>query len=490
NFNAYDRQLISTRLSYKNIILRYLEHSVDREYLLKIQSTFANINTLEFYTDGSLINQGSIESNMTFGFWETTTNTTFTSASTRYPSSYHAEVFAILTCLITSPHQSRIKIFTDSQSALLVFNNYKRNNYNVSTHNIFKIDSMTNLWISILEIINELQLTVDIEKVLAHSGVLGNEKIDKEVTLTHNDNYKYLTTSNNSYQNLLFYPLWKNIPINVKLRKFITNLSREEGLEQFLSLNRNKKYMDLEVDWPMTFQLLNTDIENTRTSFASSNLKRKKVQLLIEELPTVEQLKKSNLTLYEHMYCVKCEQYNETFNHVFLCPTTSTEVKDIILHMKNHLLQSINKHLTDRSKHVGMDDISKLTFWDYSFSLTNLTILDIFKGIISYELTTFVSTKVRTKTAINNTLSCFRKYTMDNFRALWQDRCDQQIDKEKNLGINKRLKKLSRNYLMGRNYHSDVRDNTPNPIRHRGMEYSIDYGGKLQDYYIFGGSIN
>ena len=349
---------------------------------------------------------------------------------------------------------------------------------------------MTNLWLSILEIINELQLTVDIEKVLAHSGVLGNEKIDKEVTLAHNDNYKYLTTSNNSYHHLLFYPLWKNIPINVKLRKFITNLSREEGLEQFLSLNRNKKYMDLEVDWPMTFQLLNTDIENTKTSFASSNLKRKKVQLLIEELPTVEQLKKTNLTLYEHMYCVKCEQFNEDFNHVFLCPTTSNEVEDIILHMKNHLLQIINNNLTDKSKHLGMVDVSKLTFWDYSYSPTNFTILDIFKGIIPYELTTFVTTKVRTKTAINDILSHFRKFTMDNFRALWQDRCDQQIDKEKNLGINKRLKKLSQNNLMGRHYHSNIRNNTLNPIRHRGMEYSIDYGGKLQDYYIFGGSIN
>src|SRR6185437_552820 len=123
----------------------------------------------------------------------------------RYPSSYHAEVFAILTCLIVSPYRCRIKIFTDSQSALLIFNNYKYNNYNISTRNIFKIDSMTNLWISILEIINELQLAMDIEKVLAHSGVLGNEKIDKEVTLAHNDNYKYLTTSNNNYQNLLFY---------------------------------------------------------------------------------------------------------------------------------------------------------------------------------------------------------------------------------------------------------------------------------------------
>ena len=72
---------------------------------------------------------------------------------------------------------------------------------------------------------------------------------------------------------------------------------------------------------------------------------------------------------------------------------------------------------------------------------------------------------------------------------LWKDRCDQQIEKEKNLGINKRLKNISRNNLTGKIYHSEKRNVIPVSIQRRGMEHCINYEGKLQDFISLAGQL-
>ena len=136
---------------------------------------------------------------------------------------------------------------------------------------------MITLWLSIIDIIIHQNLNIEIIKVPAHSGIERNEIIDKEVSQAHNDNYKFLTTTNDSFDQINYYPLWNNIPINTNLRKFLTNLSKKIGLEKFLNLNRNKKYLQLEIDWESTFYLLNTDIENTKITFMASKIKWKKV---------------------------------------------------------------------------------------------------------------------------------------------------------------------------------------------------------------------
>ncbi|PKK73548.1 hypothetical protein RhiirC2_775882 [Rhizophagus irregularis] len=101
-------------------------------------------------------------------------------------------------------------------------------------------------------------------------------------------------------------PYWNGILIENKLHLFLKNICNYKGLEKFINLNRNSKYYQLEVDWTSTFNCLSCDIINNETSITSFKTKAQKVHLLIKEIPTLEQMKKSLLDLYDGWMCPIC----------------------------------------------------------------------------------------------------------------------------------------------------------------------------------------
>jgi Ribonuclease HI len=185
-----------------NIITRYLEPSVDRNHLINYQNIFNQLTNLTFFTDGSIINISKEQSNMTFGFYNAETTSTFTSSCSNWPSSTHAELMGILSAIITSPQQSNITIYTDSNAAVTQFNSLNNGRIKLTPRQIFKLNSNTSIWNILIEIINENDLNVQLIKIPAHSGIMYNELIDKEVTKAHKDNYKNLVISNKFLNNL------------------------------------------------------------------------------------------------------------------------------------------------------------------------------------------------------------------------------------------------------------------------------------------------
>lgn len=66
------------------------------------------------------------------------------------------------------------------------------------------------------------------------------------------------------------------------------------------------------------------------TNFWMSHRRRKQIQQLIEEIPTVEQCKKSFYKLIKNWKCLRCERKKETFNHVWMCRTNKKNIVGII----------------------------------------------------------------------------------------------------------------------------------------------------------------
>lgn len=81
-------------------------------------------------------------------------------------------------------------------------------------------------------------------------------------------------------------------------------------------MNRNTKYRNIGVDWLITFEYLKEDEKTLTTSFWTSRRRQKKIQRIIEEIPTIEQCKKSVFDIYKDWKCGRCERKKETFNHV------------------------------------------------------------------------------------------------------------------------------------------------------------------------------
>ncbi|RGB38845.1 hypothetical protein C1646_755262 [Rhizophagus diaphanus] len=154
----------------------------------------------------------------------------------KWPSAYRGELLAVILALSVVPPNSRIMIKTDSLNVITQYEKMKKSHFTQTSGEYFKTNNNF-LWAILCRVILSLNLNVEMFKVAAHS------------TDEHDA---------------------------VKM-----------------------KYRQLEVDWMSTFQCLNCDIVDNETSVFSSKIKAQKVHLLIEEIPTIEQMKKSFFDLYD-----------------------------------------------------------------------------------------------------------------------------------------------------------------------------------------------
>jgi len=182
----------------------------------------------------------------------------------------------------------------------------------------------------IREVILSMSLTVNFFKVKAHSGNFLNDRVDSIASSAHFDNTGLLDLINIGQQQISVIPKWCNITVDQHLRHFITSISRTRGFEKWFNLFRNTKYRSQYIDWDATFFLLNSDDNKLQTSFTSSRRKVRKLKLLIEEIPTVEHVKKRLPDVYKNWFCPRCNIDQETFQHVWLCPCNDSNLFHII----------------------------------------------------------------------------------------------------------------------------------------------------------------
>jgi DNA-binding transcriptional MerR regulator len=114
---------------------------------------------------------------------------------------------------------------------------------------------------------------------------------------------------------------------------------------------------------------------------------------LIEELLTIEQMKKSYYSLYKIRKCIYCNQEDETFNHVWSCNKRIEEMKDLINLHDKILIFEINKHLKEHNKNtinydilVCLNDIVK----GVDTIETKFNFIDIIKGFVPLSLSEII----------------------------------------------------------------------------------------------------
>ncbi|PKK58644.1 hypothetical protein RhiirC2_857686 [Rhizophagus irregularis] len=114
------------------------------------------------------------------------------------------------------------------------------------------------MWIIIFEIIKTLSLDVNI--LLVQENDLNFSIFNQHLK----DKYNYIQHLGINIKTTLikFFPNWNGVPIELSLRKYLKIYTNIFNLEQFLNLNRNYKYRKLQVDWEITFYLLQGDQEN------------------------------------------------------------------------------------------------------------------------------------------------------------------------------------------------------------------------------------
>jgi hypothetical protein len=276
----------------------------------------------------------------------------------------------IIIKILSISRKLRINILTQ-------FEKLKKVNFRQTLREYFK-NNNNHLWNILCRIILQLNLHVELFKVVAHGDDKGNNYVDRLAKEIHFDENAYINFKNDaSLMKIL--PKWNGILIENRLRSFIKMICNFKGMEKFLNLYRNSKYRRLEVDWTSTFQCLNSDIQKNETSVSSSKVKAQKVHLLIEEIPTLEQMKKSFFKLYDEWKCPICGLENETFYHVWSCDEHKATLKAIRDDTFNNLINWILEYNEDISI---INDLYVLNIWDITYDSYHFTFIDLIKGII------------------------------------------------------------------------------------------------------------
>jgi len=271
---------------------------------------------------------------------------------------------------------------------------------------------------------------------------MGNNYVDRLAKDAHFDQDRFINFKRDACT-MKVLPKWNGILIENRLRLFVKTLSNFKGLEKFLNLNRNSKYRRLEVDWTSTFLCLNCDINKNETSVSSSKVKAQKVHLLIEEIPTIQQMKKSFLELYDEWMCPICGLEDETFNHVWSCDGH----RDIIKEIRDKTINNILTWALEYNDNVqDFNSLIALNIWDISSRNNSFTFIDLIKGIIPFSLSTLIHSWTTNQNA-NDIIVRLRQFIFDEvFENVWIPRCSYLKEFERSLGLTKKKKLSLKNY--------------------------------------------
>ncbi|PKK61395.1 hypothetical protein RhiirC2_718453 [Rhizophagus irregularis] len=157
-------------------IHRWIDDDNLKSRLMEIRDILAERTVVEYYTDGSLKpntptsmeNQDPnlVYSKMGAAFCVNNEPALLAQANlSLWPSSTRSELVAILMALLTGPMNAKIKIYTDSQSAIHMINNQ---NNKLSRKLLKQSNSLILLKINIL--LQEKKMDLVLVKVKGHSG--------------------------------------------------------------------------------------------------------------------------------------------------------------------------------------------------------------------------------------------------------------------------------------------------------------------------------
>lgn len=162
---------------------------------------------------------------------------------------------------------------------------------------------------------------------------------------------------------------------------------------------------------------------------------------MLEEIPTIEHMKKRRLDLYQHWLCPMCQQQKETFNHVWLCPDHKDILLDIIEYNIHQLIVLIKDNVELRNYPV-FQDFDDQFLWSLEYLDNQFTFIDIIKGIIPLFFFNKINNFVNNNDITSSICSIFVHRVYKNImEKIWKPRCEIVNRRESHLGITSKIKK-------------------------------------------------
>src|SRR5260363_159753 len=242
---------------YNNPILDIFLNSSATSKLQTIAQSNAIFSNFSFYTNGSVVNISDPRCTMEIAWIQVFDNQishSFSAQIQNWPSSYKAELIAILSAISTCPRNSNIHIYTDSLSIISKYNtlNSQIQNYNkLYSYNYWPI------WHTLLNLIKSLSLNIIFHKVQVHSNDIYNNKAN-ELAKNHYLSPILEFQPHNLY-NPFFSLIYKKYNIEQPTQHDIKNICNAHIIAMWSSQYRIQQIIPLtqQIDWNATWLHLN-----------------------------------------------------------------------------------------------------------------------------------------------------------------------------------------------------------------------------------------
>lgn len=287
--------------------------------LYEIAKSFSPFNQFIFYSDGSLNNQGLHKSKLGFGWIELATHNpqlTFSGCTANQPSSSKAELFAILTIIISCPGSSFVDIYADSKN---VIDNFRFiMNDLTSLRKILKMFNHS-VWRILKHLIKIKHLTAKLYKVKSHSGNHWNDVADDLAKTGCSDLPVFVHPK--ATPDSLLTPTFNFLgPLDSDMRKWTKHTLNLTPLISLIesSSNHDPVLSQYPIDWIATSTWIqyNNDTSADVSSEYNDRLTGAKIKSLTFSLPTADIQQKFFHNLYPNtiILCPLCKISGTTIN--------------------------------------------------------------------------------------------------------------------------------------------------------------------------------
>jgi ribonuclease HI len=361
----------------------------------------------------------------------------FQGQTTNFSSSTRAEITAILTLITIIPNNSSITIFTDSQAALQAINK----SFHISPTQGMRKYKNWPLLDKIIEICHNHKIKLALIKVLAHSGIPGNEtadllaKVDSILGMKPGEKLLTLKTTNNHRNRIT--AKWIDTNIDIPIKNFCQTLFKAKRLAQWRLLNRNREWLTKRTiettDWKLTFKSLHpSSINHNYTSREDHSLRKFSLNLWNNELPTKTKLHNRSPHIYHNNLCFKCGCI-ETSIHPFTCQNNLSKLRQ---QYYNLIFENTRNKILPKLKHHFQELIYNSTAIQYDHKFR-----EIIKGVIHQNLKEALYKCLKDKKSANKCILIISHKFKQILFNIWKTRCNSFLEWEKRNNINTKIKK-------------------------------------------------
>ena len=398
------------------------------QQLIQLTQNNYNRQIFTFYTDRSVSEIGTSNCSMGVGWIQILKNQVINSFSARitdWPSSYKAELIAVLSAISTLPHNSKVDIFTDSQS---IITKYKKLLHTpTESTKYFKLNYWP-IWHSILNATKAFNIQLTFHKVPAHADNQFNNMADLLAKKHQQPDTHTLQFSHTNIYNPNFVIQWHKHYVEKPTRQFIKTIGRAKTIAMWSSQKCNIEWENYasEIEWNPTWHYINNN-QKVTTKITSSKLNQMKafrVKNLLNDLPTYYHLHTTFPKIYYAPTCFSCNNTDST-SHWLTCYDPQTLNK--IVHSSINTI--ITKHLANSPIALirAFTEIIKshpsFNYPQHSLPHTH-SLLGTLKGLISSHLVqTLATLEIQPREARDIIIQILLQISSEIYEQIWKPYC-------------------------------------------------------------------